>query len=102
MHKLANWIMGHRKAIIIIFVVFMVLSVIGLIFVEKESDLIVYLNKDSDTIVSKKILESEYSIIGDCNFLCDKIRRELDGEFNQRKSERRSISGKRSYLGGHV
>lgn len=67
MHKLANWIMGHRKAIIIIFVVFMVLSVIGLIFVEKESDLIVYLNKDSDTIVSKKILESEYSIIGDCN-----------------------------------
>lgn len=67
MRKLANWIMNHKIAIVIIFAVFMVLSVVGFIFVDKESDLIAYLNKDSDTIVSKKILENEYSIIGDCN-----------------------------------
>lgn len=67
MQKLANWIMNHRKIIVIVFVAFIALSVVGLLFVEKESDLIAYLNKDSDTIVSKKILESEYNIIGDCN-----------------------------------
>ncbi|MDE6275330.1 MAG: MMPL family transporter [Clostridia bacterium] len=67
MQKLANWIMSHKLALVITFVVLIVISVVGLIFVQKESDLIAYLDKDSDTIVSKKILENEYDIIGDCN-----------------------------------
>ncbi|MCX4362944.1 MAG: MMPL family transporter [Clostridia bacterium] len=67
MQKLANWIMRHKTIIIITFVVLMILSVVGVLFVDKESDLIAYLDKDSDTIVSKKILETEYDIIGDCN-----------------------------------
>ena len=67
MLKLSNWIMNHRKTIIITFVVLIVLSIVGFIFVEKESDLISYLDKDSDTIISKKILEDKYNIIGDCN-----------------------------------
>ncbi|MDE6471927.1 MAG: MMPL family transporter [Clostridia bacterium] len=67
MQKLSKWIMNHRKAIIITFVVLIVLSVVGFIFVEKESDLITYLDKNSDTILSKSILENEYNIIGDCN-----------------------------------
>ena len=67
MQKLANLIMRHKTIIIITFVVLMILSVVGVLFVDKESDLIAYLDKDSDTIVSKKILETEYDIIGDCN-----------------------------------
>ncbi|MDE6473776.1 MAG: MMPL family transporter [Clostridia bacterium] len=67
MHKLSNWIMNHKLALVITFTVLIVLSVVGVFFVQKESDLIVYLDKDSDTIVSKKILENEYDIIGDCN-----------------------------------
>ncbi|MBD5100006.1 MAG: MMPL family transporter [Clostridiales bacterium] len=67
MQKLSQWIMSHRKTLIIIFVVAIVLSIVGAIFVQKESDLISYLDKDTDTIVSKNILENEYEIIGDCN-----------------------------------
>ncbi|MDE5991284.1 MAG: MMPL family transporter [Clostridia bacterium] len=67
MQKLSQWIMSHRKTLIIIFVVAIVLSIVGTLFVQKESDLISYLDKDTDTIVSKKILENEYGIIGDCN-----------------------------------
>ena len=67
MQKLSQWIMSHRKALIIIFVVAIVLSIVGTLFVQKESDVISYLDKNTDTIVSKKILENEYSIIGDCN-----------------------------------
>lgn len=67
MQKLSNWIMNHKVALVIIFSVLIVLSVVGVFFVQKESDLIAYLDKDSDTIVSKKILENEYDIIGDCN-----------------------------------
>lgn len=67
MQKLAQWIMSHRKTLIIIFVVAIVLSIVGTIFVQKESDLISYLDKDTDTIMSKQILEKEYNIVGDCN-----------------------------------
>lgn len=67
MQKLSQWIMSHRKTLIIIFVVAIVLSIVGTLFVQKESDLISYLDKDTDTIVSKQILEKEYDIIGDCN-----------------------------------
>ena len=67
MQKLSQWIMSHRKTLIIIFVVAIVLSIVGTLFVQKESDVISYLDKDTDTIVSKKILENEYDIIGDCN-----------------------------------
>lgn len=76
MQKLSHWIMSHRKALIIIFVVAIVLSIVCSIFVQKESDLISYLNKDTDTIVSKKILEEEYGIIGDCNLAVSYVDKE--------------------------
>lgn len=88
MQKLSNWIMNHKLAIVIAFVVLIVLSVVGFLFVDKESDLIAYLDKDSDTIVSKKILENEYDIIGDCNLAISYATKEDVAEIiNQFKAE---------------
>ncbi|MDE6211307.1 MAG: MMPL family transporter [Clostridia bacterium] len=85
MHKLSKWIMNHKLALVITFSVLIVLSVVGVFFVQKESDLIAYLDKDSDTIVSKKILENEYDIIGDCNlaisYVTEKDVERIIGQF---------------------
>lgn len=67
MIKLSKWIMSHKIALAVIFVVLLVLAIVGNFFVDKESDLIAYLADDTDTIVAKSILENEYDIIGDCN-----------------------------------
>lgn len=67
MIKLSKWIMSHKIALAVIFVVLLLLAIVGNLFVDKESDLIAYLADDTDTIVAKSILENEYDIIGDCN-----------------------------------
>lgn len=90
MIKLSKWIMSHKVAIVVIFVVLLVLAIIGNFFVNKESDLIAYLADDTDTIVAKSILENEYNIIGDCNiavsYLSQKqvatLVRLLEGDMN--------------------
>lgn len=67
MIKLSKWIMSHKIALVVIFIVLLILAIVGNFFVNKESDLIAYLAPDTDTIVAKSILENEYDIIGDCN-----------------------------------
>ena len=66
MTKLATWIMNHKIVIICVVVLLLALSVVGMLMVEKEGDVISYLDKDTETIIAKKLLESEFDIIGDC------------------------------------
>lgn len=66
MTKLATWIMNHKIIIICVVVLLLALSVVGMLMVEKEGDVISYLDKDTETIIAKKLLESEFDIIGDC------------------------------------
>ena len=81
MLKLSKWIMSHKIFLIVVFAVLLVGAIVGNLFVEKESDLISYLDKNSDTIVSKKILENEYDIIGDCNIAISYVtKRDVGGE----------------------
>ena len=67
MTKLATWIMNHKIVIICVVVSLLALSVVGMLMVEKEGDVISYLDKDTETIIAKKLLESEFDIIGDCS-----------------------------------
>ena len=67
MTKLATWIMNHKIVIICVVVLLLALSVVGMLMVEKEGDVISYLDKDTETIIAKKLLESEFDIIGDCS-----------------------------------
>lgn len=66
MTKLATWIMNHKIVIVCVVVLLLALSVVGMLMVEKEGDVISYLDKDTETIIAKKLLESEFDIIGDC------------------------------------
>lgn len=67
MTKLATWIMNHKIIIICVVALLLALSVVGMLMVEKEGDVISYLDKDTETIIAKKLLESEFNIIGDCS-----------------------------------
>lgn len=67
MTKLATWITNHKIVIICVVVLLLALSVVGMLMVEKEGDVISYLDKDTETIIAKKLLESEFNIIGDCS-----------------------------------
>lgn len=66
MTKLATWIMNHKIVIVCVVVLLLALSVVGMLMVQKEGDVISYLDKDTETIIAKKLLESEFDIIGDC------------------------------------
>ncbi len=65
MKKLSTWIMNHTKLIIVIFVLLTALSFVGMMFVQKEGDVINYLDKDTETIIAKNMLEKEFGIIAD-------------------------------------
>ncbi len=65
MKKLSNWIMNHSKLIIVIFVLLIALSFVGMSFVQKEGDVINYLDKNTETIIAKNMLEKEFGIIAD-------------------------------------
>ncbi|MGN0797421.1 MAG: RND family transporter [Christensenellales bacterium] len=67
MTKLATWIMNHKIVIICVVVLLLALSVVGMLMVDKEGDVLSYLDKSTDTIIAKKLLESEFNIIGDCS-----------------------------------
>ena len=92
MIKLAKWIMSHKVAITVIFIILLVLAVVGNFFVNKESDLIAYLADDTDTIVAKSILENEYDIIGDCNVAISYLSKDNVAKIIQRL-ERNSLIG---------
>ena len=65
MKKFSTWIMNHTKIIICIFVLLVALSFVGMNFVQKEGDVIAYLDKDTETIIAKDMLEKEFGIIAD-------------------------------------
>lgn len=66
MAKFTRWILDHKVIILCVLVLLLALSVVGSMFVDKESDVLSYLDKESDTIQGKAILEQEFSIVGDC------------------------------------
>ena len=63
--KFSNWIVNHKVIVISIFLVLIVLAVVGNFFVQKESDVIAYLDNDTVTKQGLATLRSEYNIIGD-------------------------------------
>ncbi len=63
--KFSEWIVNHKIVIISIFVVLIVLAVVGNFFVQKESDVIAYLDNDTITKRGLATLQEEYNIIGD-------------------------------------
>lgn len=68
MQKLANWIVSHRKIILIVTAIAIVLSIVGMLFVKKNGDVISYLDSETPTIQAMEALEKEYGIVGDCTF----------------------------------
>lgn len=67
MEKLAIWIVTHKKQLICIIILLIALSIIGAFFVKKNGDVISYLDKDSEPILGKTLLENEFGIIGDAS-----------------------------------
>ena len=65
MNKFFAWILKHKLIVISAFVVIIALSVVGFMFVEKNSDIVSYLPKDSDTNISKDKIMETFSIEGD-------------------------------------
>ena len=63
--KFATWITSHKSIVIGIFVGLMILAVVGNFFVQKESDVISYLDDDTVTKQGLATLQEEFNIIGD-------------------------------------
>lgn len=66
MAKFTRWILNHKVLILCILILLLALSVVGSMMVNKESDVLSYLDKDSDTIKGKEVLEDQFAIVGDC------------------------------------
>lgn len=65
MNKFAAFIVNHKLLIIIVFVIAIIGSVIGLLFVEKNSDIQSYLSDDSMTAKGRDALYNEFGILGE-------------------------------------
>lgn len=65
MNKFARFIVSHKLLIIIVFAIVIIGSVIGLLFVEKNSDIQSYLSKDSMTAKGRDALYNEFGILGE-------------------------------------
>ena len=61
----SHWVMTHKTIIISIFAVLMILAVVGNFFVHKQSDVISYLDNETDTKQGLATLQKEFNIIGD-------------------------------------
>lgn len=66
MAKFTRWLLKYRYVVLGVLILLLALSVVGSMFVQKESDVLSYLDKDSDTVKGKEILNQEFSIVGDC------------------------------------
>lgn len=66
MAKFTRWLLKYRYIVLGVLILLLALSVVGSMLVEKESDVLSYLDKDSDTVKGKEILNSSFSIVGDC------------------------------------
>ena len=66
MAKFTRWLLKYRYVVLGVLILLLALSVVGSMLVQKESDVLSYLDKDSDTVKGKEILNQEFSIVGDC------------------------------------
>ncbi len=65
MAQFTKWLLDHKVAVICVVILLMALSVVGWIFTDKESDVLSYLDDESDTVIGKQYLSDEYGIVGD-------------------------------------
>lgn len=65
MNKFAGFIVNHKLLIIIVFAIVIIGSVIGIFFVEKNSDIQSYLSEDSMTAKGRDVLYNEFGILGE-------------------------------------
>ena len=63
----AGKLLDRKWVVIGVVAILLVLSLIGLIFVQKNGDVTSYLKDDTNTMIGKKVLEEAYSIQGDLN-----------------------------------
>ena len=66
MAKFTRWLLKYRYIVLGVLIILLALSVVGSMLVQKESDVLSYLDKDSDTVRGKEILNQQFSIVGDC------------------------------------
>lgn len=66
MARFTRWLLKYRYIVLGVLILLLALSVVGSMLVQKESDVLSYLDKDSDTVKGKEILNQEFSIVGDC------------------------------------
>lgn len=64
MDTLANFVVNHKKFILILYIIFIILSFIGNNYVEINYDLSTYLPLEANSIKGKNILEEEFDING--------------------------------------
>ena len=58
MASFTKWLLDHKVAVICVLVLLMALSVVGTILTDKESDVLSYLDPESDTSIGKQMLNS--------------------------------------------
>lgn len=66
MAKFTRWLLKYRYIVLGVLILLLALSIVGSLLVQKESDVLSYLDKESDTVKGKEILNQEFSIVGDC------------------------------------
>ncbi|MGB7606402.1 MAG: MMPL family transporter [Lutisporaceae bacterium] len=64
MRRFSSFIVNHKRFILIVYAILIVLSFIGMRFVSIEYDLSSYLPKDMNSIMGKEILEKDFEING--------------------------------------
>ena len=75
-NNLSKWIVNHKVIIVCVFVLLLALSVVGNMFVKKESDVISYLDDETQTIQGLTTLREEYGIIGDFSIAISHLSKE--------------------------
>ena len=80
MAKFTRWLLKYRYIVLGVLILLLALSVVGSMLVQKESDVLSYLDKDSDTVKGKEILNQEFSIVGDCTLGLSFLTKEEVGE----------------------
>ena len=76
MASFTKWLLDHKVAVICVLVLLMALSVVGTILTDKESDVLSYLDPESDTSIGKQMLNEQYGIVGDTTIGISYLSRE--------------------------
>ena len=94
MAKFTRWLLKYRYVVLGVLIILLFLSVFGSILVQKESDVLSYLDKDSDTVKGKEILNQEFSIVGDCTIGLSFLTKDEVAEIVAKFEENESIGKK--------